>query len=176
MPRPTQTPPTSQMISTSFGLPNCPARKPVVVKIPVPTMFEMTRATAEYRPNCRSSPGFAFILSHSTRREASSQDYHRQDETSGHLIRRCESQNRQSLGQVVRDLGRSRRQYLPHKESAAILHEKHAVPGWWAQSITVGYEQARGLRQVNQQASGFTANVSRTLPAAAAANDGSTSI
>jgi len=77
---------------------------------------------------------------------------------------------------VVRDLGRSRRQYLPHKESAAILHEKHAVPGWWAQSITVGYEQARGLRQVNQQASGFTANVSRTLPAAAAANDGSTSI
>lgn len=57
---------------------------------------------------------------------------------------------------------------LPHKEIAALLHEKHAVPSWWAQMVTVGYEQARGLRQANQQGSGFTANISRTLPFPAA--------
>jgi len=58
---------------------------------------------------------------------------------------------------------------MPHKQIAALLHEKHGVPGWWAQMVTVGYEQARGLRQVNEQAGGFTANLSRTLPFAASA-------
>lgn len=53
---------------------------------------------------------------------------------------------------------------LPHEEIAAFLQREHGVSAWWAQSVTVGYEQARGLRQVHQQASGFTANISRTLP------------
>lgn len=53
---------------------------------------------------------------------------------------------------------------MPHKQIAALVHSKHGVSGWWAQMVTVGYEQARGLRQVNQQASGFTANISRTIP------------
>lgn len=52
---------------------------------------------------------------------------------------------------------------FPHKQIAALLHEKYGVPAWWAQMVTVGYEQARGLRQVNQQSSGFTANISRTI-------------
>ena len=53
---------------------------------------------------------------------------------------------------------------LPHKQIAALLNGKHGVPGWGAQMVTVGYEQARGLRQVNGQTGGFTANISRTLP------------
>jgi hypothetical protein len=58
---------------------------------------------------------------------------------------------------------------MPHKEIAALLHREHGITAWWAQSVTVGYEQARGLRQVHQQSGGFTANISRTLPYAAEA-------
>lgn len=53
---------------------------------------------------------------------------------------------------------------LPHSEIAAFLRREHGVPAWWSQTVTVGYEQARGLRQVHQRSSGFTANISRTLP------------
>jgi hypothetical protein len=58
---------------------------------------------------------------------------------------------------------------LPHKEIAALLNGKHGVAAWWAQMVAVGYEQARGLRQVNEQTSGFTANLSRTLSCSALA-------
>ncbi|MBA3973145.1 MAG: hypothetical protein C0504_02880 [Candidatus Solibacter sp.] len=53
---------------------------------------------------------------------------------------------------------------MPHREIAAYLRAEHGVAGWWSQSVTVAYEQARGLRQVHQQSGGFTANISRTLP------------
>lgn len=54
---------------------------------------------------------------------------------------------------------------LTHKEIAALLQEKHGVSGWWAQSVTVGYEQARGLRQKHEQADGFQISASRTIAA-----------
>lgn len=38
-----------------------------------------------------------------------------------------------------------------HPEVAGWLVTEHGVDGWWAQSITVGYEQARGLRVVGQR-------------------------
>ena len=41
-----------------------------------------------------------------------------------------------------------------HTEIARWLASEHGVPGWWTQAITVGYERARGLRAVGQQASG----------------------
>ena len=51
-----------------------------------------------------------------------------------------------------------------HGPIAAWLVER-GVDGWWAQSITVGYEQARGLRLPGQRPDGaFEANVTRTLP------------
>ena len=52
-----------------------------------------------------------------------------------------------------------------HREMAAYLVSEHAVAGWWAQSITMWYERARGLRLKHQQADGFTINVSRTIAA-----------
>ena len=58
---------------------------------------------------------------------------------------------------------------LPRKEIVSLLHGKHALAGWWAQMVTVGYEQERGLRQAHQQSGCFTANISRTLPFPAAA-------
>ena len=52
---------------------------------------------------------------------------------------------------------------LSHKEIAALLKQKHHVPMWWSQMITVGYEQARGLRKVHETTDGFEISKSKTL-------------
>lgn len=52
-----------------------------------------------------------------------------------------------------------------HKETAELLHSRHQLPGWWAQMVTVGYEQARGLRAKNQKPDGFEVSVARTISA-----------
>src|SRR4029453_8416986 len=42
---------------------------------------------------------------------------------------------------------------------------RYKVPGWWAQSVTVGYERIKGLRAVGQRRNGaFEASKSRTFP------------
>lgn len=51
----------------------------------------------------------------------------------------------------------------PHREIARWLIEEHALDHWWAQTITVGYEQARGLRAPGQNATGFEVSVSKTV-------------
>jgi hypothetical protein len=55
-----------------------------------------------------------------------------------------------------------------HTEMARWLREEQGVAGWWAQSVTVSYERARGLREVHETSRGFEAGASRTiaLPAA----------
>lgn len=50
-----------------------------------------------------------------------------------------------------------------HTEIARWLHDAHGVEGWWAQSITVAYEQDRGLREPGQMNDGFTVSASKTL-------------
>jgi hypothetical protein len=58
---------------------------------------------------------------------------------------------------------------LPHGEIAAFVHEEHGVDGWWSQSVTVGYERIRGLREIGQRRSGrYDASKSKTLPVPAA--------
>ncbi|MDQ4034634.1 MAG: DUF4287 domain-containing protein [Chloroflexota bacterium] len=52
-----------------------------------------------------------------------------------------------------------------HAEIARWLVTEHGVPGWWAQSVTVAYERARGMRAKYQTASGFVASASRTVNA-----------
>ncbi|MGH1565830.1 hypothetical protein [Mumia sp. DW29H23] len=51
----------------------------------------------------------------------------------------------------------------PHGRIAAFLVEE-GVAGWWAQHLTVVYEQERGIRAPGQRADGtFSASVSRTV-------------
>src|SRR5437762_764774 len=57
----------------------------------------------------------------------------------------------------------------PHKRIAEHVHEAFGCPGWWSQMVTVGYEQARGLRVKHQTADGFTAGASKTVAAPIAA-------
>lgn len=54
-----------------------------------------------------------------------------------------------------------------HGEVARFLMDEQNVEGWWAQSITVGYERSRGLRLKHQQADGFTVYASKTIAASA---------
>lgn len=50
-----------------------------------------------------------------------------------------------------------------HRRIALHLHEQLGVGEWWCQMVAVGYEQARGLREKHQTATGYNANVSRTF-------------
>jgi Domain of unknown function (DUF4287) len=51
-----------------------------------------------------------------------------------------------------------------HPQIAAWLREAHAVPAWWCQTVTVGFEQARGMRLPGQRADGsFEVGASKTL-------------
>ena len=52
-----------------------------------------------------------------------------------------------------------------HKEIARYINEKYKVPGWWTQTVTVGYERIKGLRAIGQRRDGgYEANKSRTYP------------
>lgn len=69
-----------------------------------------------------------------------------------------------------RILGEAGAQDWDHATIARWLTEEHAVDGWWAQSVTVSYEQARGTRKPGQQPDGtFSVGASKTVPALKAA-------
>ena len=50
-----------------------------------------------------------------------------------------------------------------HSEIASWLMSEHQMEGWWAQSVTVGYERARGMRAMGQLVDGFSATASKTV-------------
>jgi hypothetical protein len=60
-------------------------------------------------------------------------------------------------------LDRAGAKRMPHKDIALMLSRRFSVPDWWSQMLTVGYEQARGLRKVYQKAGGFSAYASKTV-------------
>jgi hypothetical protein len=52
-----------------------------------------------------------------------------------------------------------------HTAAARHLADAHGVGGWYAQGITVAYERARGVREVNQRCDGaFEVSVSKVIP------------
>jgi hypothetical protein len=56
-----------------------------------------------------------------------------------------------------------------HTAIATFLRDEHEVEGWWAQTVTVGYERITGIRLPYQQPDGtFSAGKSRTVTADAA--------
>ncbi len=52
---------------------------------------------------------------------------------------------------------------LDHPAIARWLSEKHGIPGWWCQCVTVEYELARGRRVRHETTSGFSVGVSKTI-------------
>jgi len=56
-----------------------------------------------------------------------------------------------------------------HTALARHLYDDHGVPGWHSQGITVAYERARGVRNVNQRCDGeYEVSVSKTVHATTA--------
>jgi hypothetical protein len=54
---------------------------------------------------------------------------------------------------------------MSHKDIAAALLRAHSLSQWWAQMLTVQYEQVIGRRVAGQDCSGsFSVSVSKTLP------------
>jgi hypothetical protein len=54
-----------------------------------------------------------------------------------------------------------------HTAIARHVNAELGVDGWWAQSVTVGYERARGMRAQHQRTDGFSVDVSKTFPVGA---------
>ena len=53
---------------------------------------------------------------------------------------------------------------MSHKEIAELVHARWPkVGGWWSQMVTVGYEQARGLRAKNQTPAGWQVSSTKTV-------------
>jgi hypothetical protein len=64
----------------------------------------------------------------------------------------------------VRALDRVKAYTWSHREIAKYVTEKYQTPGWWAQTVTVGYERIKGLRAVGQRRDGsFEANKSKSF-------------
>jgi hypothetical protein len=50
-----------------------------------------------------------------------------------------------------------------HGEIARHLSEEYGIPGWWTQTVTVGYERARGMRAAYERPDGFSVSASKTI-------------
>ncbi len=64
----------------------------------------------------------------------------------------------------VKALDRAKAYTWSHREIAQHVHDRYKINGWWAQTVTVGYERIKGLRAVGQRRDGsFEANKSKTF-------------
>lgn len=53
---------------------------------------------------------------------------------------------------------------MSHRAIAQMVHDTWKVPDWWCQTVTVGYERIKGLREIGQRRTGeYEANRSRTF-------------
>ena len=49
----------------------------------------------------------------------------------------------------VKALDRAKASTWPHREIAKYVQEHYKIPGWWAQTVTVGYERDRKSTRLN---------------------------
>jgi hypothetical protein len=64
----------------------------------------------------------------------------------------------------VKALDRAKAHTWTHREIAKYVVEKYKTPGWWAQTVAVGYERIKGLRAIGQRRDGsFEASKSKTF-------------
>ena len=79
---------------------------------------------------------------------------------SDEVIRRRTGRGWEQWFDILDEWGATER---PHKEIARWLVDEHGVDGWGAQSVTVSYERARGMRAVGERANGFSITASKTV-------------
>ena len=74
-----------------------------------------------------------------------------------------QSKTGKTWAEWIKVLDKAKAYEMPHKDIAIYLSEKHQVPDWWCQMVTVGYEQARGLREKHERPEGYQISVSKTM-------------
>ncbi len=75
-----------------------------------------------------------------------------------------EAKTGKSWQQWFATLDKQKASGLSHAQIAKLVKDKYKMTGWWSQMITVGYEQARGLRVKNQSSLGeFRVDVSKVI-------------
>jgi hypothetical protein len=53
---------------------------------------------------------------------------------------------------------------MTHREIAQLVHDKYRIGSWWTQTVAVGYERIKGLREKGQRRDGgFEAHKSKTF-------------
>lgn len=72
-------------------------------------------------------------------------------------------------GEWIAVLDKEGARKLDHKAIVKIVGGKYKIGPWWQQMVTVGYEQACGLREKHQKTDGFSVSKSKTLAAPIAA-------
>ena len=68
-----------------------------------------------------------------------------------------------------RSLDRAGAKRMDHKQIVAHLRTHYELSPWWQRSVTVAYEQARGLRDVHEKPAGYEIGRSKTIAAPLAA-------
>jgi len=63
----------------------------------------------------------------------------------------------------IRLLDRAGARKMVHRDIAAHLHRREKLSSWWSQMVTVGYEQARGMRRAGEKPAGFDVSKSKTV-------------
>lgn len=64
----------------------------------------------------------------------------------------------------VRTLDHHGAEQMSHRDIAALVGSKYGIDGWWAQTVTVGYERIKGRRARGQRLDGsYEASKSRTF-------------
>lgn len=64
----------------------------------------------------------------------------------------------------VRALDNAGAAEMIHREIAKLVRERWKISNWWSQTVTVGYERIKGLREIGQRRGGaFEANKSKTV-------------
>jgi hypothetical protein len=81
--------------------------------------------------------------------------------TSGQAVRKATGADREAWFKRLDSWGATERS---HRDIAAWLMREHSIDNWWAQTLTVDYEQARGLREPGGQRDGtFGISASKTI-------------
>jgi hypothetical protein len=88
-------------------------------------------------------------------------------ELAGTSNERVRERTGRSWKEWVRELDAIGAASMRHRDVAQRVHDDFGVGGWWSQTVTVGYERIRGLRQIGQRlgTGTFDAHKSKTFAA-----------
>lgn len=87
----------------------------------------------------------------------------KQDQLAGISSEAVEARTGRTWADWLRTLDKEGCRSMKHAEIATLLHERFEVGPWWSQMVTVGYEQARGMREKHEKPDGYSVSASKTI-------------